>query len=624
MERLARRFNASIRTVRSHIHQANSALEGVARITFSRTGNGYRLDVTDPQALTAWVDRSHALAGASDRSASEERALSLAMDLLQRSDWVTIANLADMLYVSPQSVSGDLKAVSSLVERFGLEVVRRPRYGVRIDGPEMPRRLCLASLISKKLLSNGVPSWDAGQDRVVQQVAACVNDALQDADITIGYGALQNLVVHVSVAIERIRSDCYVPLDEERLAALRGAKEFPVAQRIAQKVGRALNVEMPETEVAYIAIHLAGKKTLDKLVEAGSSDDAGGAPAISDEVWTAVGDILDRVWESSHLDFRSDLELRMNLARHLAPLSVRLRYGLRMENPLLADIKTRYPLAYSIAADAAGVLAEHYDAEPSEDEIGYLALAFALALERQRTGASKKNVLMVCGSGMGTARMLEYRFKQAFSGYIDTIRTCDAHDAARQDFSTIDYVFTTVPLEQELPVPVCQINFFFEDTDAGDIRRILNGRPAARNFLAHFSPDLFLPHLDVASRRETIGLLCERMARRVPVDEGFLGSVLAREEAAATSFGNGVAMPHPLRAMSDATHVCVGLLDKPVAWGDMHQVQAVFLFSYARSGGRALDDFFSTCADIFMDADAMRRLIQDQSWETLVSIIQGR
>ena len=31
VERLARRFNASIRTVRSHIHQANSALEGVAQ-----------------------------------------------------------------------------------------------------------------------------------------------------------------------------------------------------------------------------------------------------------------------------------------------------------------------------------------------------------------------------------------------------------------------------------------------------------------------------------------------------------------------------------------------------------------------------------------------------------------
>ena len=82
-------------------------------------------------------------------------------------------------------------------------------------------------------------------------------------------------------------------------------------------------------------------------------------------------------------DFSSDLELRMNLARHIGPLGYRLEYHMHMDNPMLPDIKTRFPLAYSMAAGTSQVLERHFGSQPSDEELGYIAMAFALALEQQ-------------------------------------------------------------------------------------------------------------------------------------------------------------------------------------------------------------------------------------------------
>jgi lichenan operon transcriptional antiterminator len=70
-------------------------------------------------------------------------------------------------------------------------------------------------------------------------------------------------------------------------------------------------------------------------------------------VWDIVSKMLDMVWTRFHYDFRGDLELRMNLARHIVPLTVRLQYHLQIKNPLLTDIKHRFQLAYSMAVHCA-------------------------------------------------------------------------------------------------------------------------------------------------------------------------------------------------------------------------------------------------------------------------------
>lgn len=634
VDELSRVFHASVRTVRAHVHEANEALAGMATVAFSRVSRGYRLNVEDATAFEAWLSRNAGLAARANRSASEERVTYLLNDLLSRADWVTIGDLSSILYVSSQSISADLKQVENVLGRFGLNLVKRPRYGVRVEGSEMARRLCLASVVSRTLVDNGAiaDNDDVELSQTVESIGATIGDIVRSANFTISATAFQNLVIHVVVALSRIREHALVPMSEEHLASLRGADEYPLAVRIAKAIGVQTGVEMPETEVAYIAIHLAGKKTLAAFASAGSNaaaENAAGADIDSDqgdaesavipeEIWNLVNAMLERVWESFRFDFRDDLELHMNLARHLVPLATRLEYHLRIENPLLSDIKTRFPLAYSMGVEASSVVAERYAATMSEDEMGYIALAFALALDRQKTAAPKKNVLVVCASGVGTTRLLKQSVMRQFGDRIGTLSVCDAFHVADQDFSSIDYVFTTVPIEEPVPVPVQRINVFLDEGDVQSINALFERSAKAGDLLRRlFDPQLFVAHLATTGREAALRELSARTIELAGVDPQLTDLVLQRERTAPTAFGNSIALPHPIRPIAAATRVCVGLLDEPIDWGGK-QVQMVMLVAFGTEDHEALDFFFSGAAALLSDEPAVARILRERTFDSFI------
>ena len=315
----------------------------------------------------------------------------------------------------------------------------------------------------------------------------------------------------------------------------------------------------------------------------------------------------------------------MNLARHIAPLTVRLRYHMKLKNPLLSDIKERYPLAYSMAADAATVLVDQYRTPLSDDELGYIALAFALAIERLKTEAPKKNILMVCASGAGSARLLEYRCRQEFGRYVNTVTTCDVLHLDRVDFSKIDYVFTTVPISQKLPVPVREVKYFLDDAqEVEGVRELLRGEPAPGGIACFFDERLFFPHVKGRSKRVVLDFLLDQVVSLKAVSPAYRELVWKREALVATSFGNLVAIPHPLQAASSESFVCVGLLDEPLRWDEYgHEVQAVFLVSFAPAEGKAQHDFLELFSQFLVSKEAVSALLEKRTLSALIDLLGG-
>ena len=635
---VAEHLDVSVRTVRTYVNQTNSAMEGFARIELSRK-NGYHLEIQDMARYEAWTADAREKKQALPQT-PQARVSYLLNDLLMRTDWITLDDLREVLFVSRSTISNDLKRVQSVLESFGLALEMRPHYGIRVSGSEMARRLCLANIIMDAFNGAAETESDPGitistllsdygrrsevgiHNPTLDTISNCVESVAVAENFQINAVAYQNLLIHIAVALVRIQEDCYVPMETERLERMKGQREYQVAEKIAAAIDREMNVQLPEEEIAYIAIHLAGKRT---MLGAGASEDEG--LVISDGVWRVVSEMLDCVWNAFRFDFRNDLELRMNLARHIVPLAVRLRYHMNLKNPLLADIKTRYALAYSMAIDASTVLTRAYDADLSEDEMGYIALAFALALERQKTEAPKKNILVVCASGAGSARLLEYRCRREFADYVDKVMTCDVLGLETFDFSKVDYVFTTVPIHRKLPVPVREVTYFLGDEDVVEMRELLGARGHGP-VPSYFKPSLFFPHMTQASKQDALDFLLDQVCASEPVARNFRELVWKREAMISTSFGNNVAIPHPLEAASSVTFICVGLLDHPVAWDTNGQeVQAVFLLGFAAEQDGSLHQFMDTFASVLMDRDAIELLVKRQSWETLAEILakaQGR
>lgn len=605
---LAERFSVSDRSVRTYVRKTNEALGSCAQIE-KRRGGGYSLRVLNASAFAALRARDAHAGQDAVPTTPEARVDYLLNDLLSRADWITVDDLASILFVSRNVITSDLRQVAATLERFGLVLEKRPHYGIRVTGPEMSRRLCLANLTLDCIIgTGGSASLDV--------IARCVSESLAEEDFQINSAAYQNLLVHIAVAVERIRANCYVPMEPEHLERMRSTPEYLIARKVAAAVERELTAELPEEEIGYIAIHLAGKQT---LYTPGSDADAN--LVISDEVWNVVSRMLEMVWNAFHFDFRNDLELRMNLARHIVPLSVRLRYRMRIDNPLLSDIKQRFPVAYSMALESSCILAEEYGNALSEDEVGYIALAFALAIERQKSERPRKNILVVCASGQGSARLLEWRYRQEFGTWLDRIETCDVAHVASRDLTGIDYVFTTVPLERKLPVPVREVKYFLDDEDVNSVRRILSGEAAAAAPLAaYFDERLFLGALDAEDKDGALDALCARVAEVHDVPGDFRALVQRREELAQTCFGNLVAMPHPVTPVTTSTFVAVAVLNHSVSWNGQ-EVRAVFLVSVSSLRDQKLDAFYRGMARLLTSREAIQKLVSNPDFATLLDVI---
>lgn len=605
---LAERFSVSDRSVRTYVRKTNEALGSCAQIE-KRRGGGYSLRVLNASAFAALRARDAHVGQDAVPTTPEARVDYLLNDLLSRADWITVDDLASILFVSRNVITSDLRQVAATLERFGLVLEKRPHYGIRVTGPEMSRRLCLANLTLDCIIgTGGSASLDV--------IARCVSESLAEEDFQINSAAYQNLLVHIAVAVERIRANCYVPMEPEHLERMRSTPEYLIAKKVAAAVERELTTELPEEEIGYIAIHLAGKQT---LYTPGSDADAN--LVISDEVWNVVSRMLEMVWNAFHFDFRNDLELRMNLARHIVPLSVRLRYRMCIDNPLLSDIKQRFPVAYSMALESSCILAEEYGNALSEDEVGYIALAFALAIERQKSERPRKNILVVCASGQGSARLLEWRYRQEFGTWLDRIETCDVAHVASRDLTGIDYVFTTVPLERKLPVPVREVKYFLDDEDVNNVRRILSGEAAAAAPLAaYFDERLFLGALDAEDKDGALDALCARVAEVHDVPGDFRALVQRREELAQTCFGNLVAMPHPVTPVTTSTFVAVAVLNHSVSWNGQ-EVRAVFLVSVSSLRDQKLDAFYRGMARLLTSREAIQKLVSNPDFATLLDVI---
>lgn len=614
--KLAEEFGVSTRTIRSIVSEANEAYAGTMRVV-SHRGQSYRLEVEDAPALERLLSGDGGR-GAQLPSRPEERQAYLLADLVSRTGWITLDELCNVLYVSKRTLSNDLRVVKEALSRFGLTLESKPYHGVKVFGDEAARRICLASVATGSVVGRPVTAGAEASSiaSLVGIVASCVDASTAERSFRVDELAHHNLIVHIAIAVERIRAGQYVPMRDDQLSRIEASPEFDVARAICARIEERLSVHLPREEVAYVALHLAGKRSTFDVASSGSL-------VISDDAWNTVTRMLEHVLTMFKFDLRDDIELHMNLARHVMPLFVRLRNHMSVENPLLDDIRSRFPLAWAMAyASSKAVLVGEYGAMPSDDEVGYIALSFALSLERRKSGPGKKSILVVCATGAGTARLLEYRYRKAFGDQIASIETCDVSSVAAQDFTKIDYVFTTVPLSVDVPVPVHEVSLFPSQSDIDDMRSILDAE-ATVDLTRYFDERLFFAHLDVTEKEQALDYLCERVVEVEGITSDLRASVRDRERLAPTAFGNMVAMPHPMVAMGARDVVCVGVLDHSIEWNG-NDVSVVFMLILARDSSEEPTGLLETLSSLFVDERAIRRLVDQQRFELLMSLLQER
>lgn len=594
---LAQELGVSSRTIRSDIAQLNDELGEWGASVESTPRKGVTLVVTDRDRYSQYRP-----AFEQSEMSQDERVRQITEYLLTIDHPVLLDDLADMLFFSRSTLKRDMREVRRILSRFGLEIDNRAYQGMKVIGREEDIRACLAFL--KR--SAGVAA-NAAEGDELESLRQIVIRQVKSHHFRISDLAVENLAIHLLIAVKRISKGNRIVLDaqtEGELAEEAMGANMDVATAILEEVESVYQVNFSRSEAYNFLVRLSGKQIV-------SFDSKDANTVVSEENSRLVFAMLEHVRESYQIDLRFDLELVTTLAMHLAPLRTRMKYGMASVNPLLDDVRHGYVLAYSMATVACSVLEEELGREVPADEVAYVAMYLSVALDRHREKAEDKdNVLVVCGSGRAISEMLSYRIRDAFGKYLNVVGTTSAYDLGQYDFTGIDYVFTTVRIDTPVPVPIVEVSAFFGERDKSTVTHAL-----AQGRMSRFATALVNPELvfwkDFATKDEVISFLCDEMAARVDLPEDFEQLVREREKVGTTSFGNLVAIAHPIRAVGTKNALAMAILEHPIDWGG-EEVQLVFLLTIGKKS-RGLASFYRMMNSLVANREYVERVVASSS-----------
>ena len=292
------------------------------------------------------------------------------------------------------------------------------------------------------------------------RVETIVDDFNNELPYTIADSAYIGLIVHLTLAVERIQKGEKIEIDEEYLSTLMNTKEFGFARIIGTKLEESFNVLIPEAEIGYITMHLRGAKlrnTGDYYLE-----------ETNYPILVKTKELIRYVDNHLNADLATNESLLEGLVTHLGPATHRVRQNMNIHNPLLTKIKADYADLFQLLEEA---LKEIFPGVSIPDEeVGFLVLHFGSALEG-RFQHNEVNILAVCSSGIGTSKMLATRLKQELPE-IQTIKSASLFELQDENPESYDLIVSTIPLP-DYEGEYIKVNPFLTEEEATRIRSTL-------------------------------------------------------------------------------------------------------------------------------------------------------
>lgn len=615
-EWMAKELEVSSRTIRNDIKLMQQNSESVGFSIESIRGRGYVLTILDEMLFTSLFNQlendNDDLSG--DFGDQKNRVLYMLRRLLLEKDYIKLENFADELFVSMSTIQSDIKVVREILKPYHLELISRPHYGSKLEGDEYMKRLCFSNLLISRDQDAfyGYNPVQLIDQELFEKIKEIIIKKVNKYKIDISDISLENLATHIAIACKRIEEGFYI----EGLADIL-TDEYPfeeiVAKEIIKETENYTGLTFPNAEIDYIIVHLLGTKLLQKkgLLEFSEFD----------EVGPIVNCMLERLRTKLNWDFSNDDEFIQALTLHIRPAMNRLRYHMNIRNPLLNDIKKKYPAAFEGAVIASKCIKDYLQIEIIEHEIAYIALHIGVALERKKSKKKKKrNVLIVCASGVGSAKLLYYRLQNVFEQEIEIMDTINYYNLASYDLSTIDLIISTIPIQEDFGVPVQVVNTFLEEKDIDSIKKTISTHQnEVENYI---QPSRVYLQQDLPDKESAIRFLCDELYKQELVPKDYVNLVLEREAVSPTSFGNLVAIPHPITPVTDKTFWAVCTLERPIVWHDQQMVQFICLLNVKKGSQGDLDQMFKKLISVIENKTIVQKLIESKTEEELIETLK--
>ncbi|MFB5663656.1 BglG family transcription antiterminator [Alteribacillus sp. HJP-4] len=471
---MARDLEVSTRTIHRDLKALDSFLTSRGLAIKKSTGKGVSLTGTKENMKELSLQL---LQQSPAEYTAEERRILEICTLLESKEPIKLTALAIDLKVTAATISHDLDRLEDWLSFFELTLTRRRGSGVQLEGSETAKRRAMSSVIAENFREEDFFSMirkniDDKRDQEKGEISnrllgmveedkwSAVEEALsllsEELPYSFADSAYIGLVVHLTLAVERIEQGQNIDMNPEFLNSLEMTKEFTLAGKITSRLEQVFQIIIPKAETGYITMHLRGAKLRQ---DQEFILDTNNLPAA-----VYAKKLMRYIQEETGVFLTGEGSLYEGLVSHLEPTLYRLQENMKIHNPLLQEIKRDYPDLFKIVEKAAGKA--FGEIMIPEAEIGFLALHFGAALERSRQQQTIK-ALVVCSSGIGSSKMLLTRIEREIPELAE-LKNISMMEIEEERSKGFDLIISTLPLSGNEPHIV--VNPFLSEDDIENIR----------------------------------------------------------------------------------------------------------------------------------------------------------
>lgn len=398
----------------------------------------------------------------------EERKIFILSSLLTDVEAKKSSYFTKILKISDGTFNNDLNEIGEWLSYSDIKLVRKPGIGLFLKGNEKSFRQAQIKLIHQfyndkeildmvKNIGNNIrPSSTiqiSSKNRllnlidksIIKSVEDILANTIKSLNMNISDSAYIGLIVHISLAIQRLKNGETITIKKEVLDELRCFEQFLIAKKIVNNIESEFNIDIPEDEIGYITMHLKGAKLRTSCVGKTFQID-------NVELLSITKKIIRLASEEFNISLENDDRLVYDLTNHLAPAICRINMNMDIRNPILKEIKRDYADIYlktkNIIKPIEDILTNN---KLPESEIGYLTMHFESAIQRNLMNYTGINVMLSCPTGIGTSRFVSTKIKEKFpnlqiKGNISSIKL----DKKYLKENNIDLIISTVKLDPDI------------------------------------------------------------------------------------------------------------------------------------------------------------------------------
>lgn len=612
---IASTINVSERTIRTDISNLNDYLiDKNAKIKLIRQ-KGYILDCEDEKKIIDWWGNFNKTEGYSLLGSLKERQNYLFALLLNEQKYYSVYELMEHLCISKNTLYMYLKNIRKTLSNYNLKLINNTNTGFKVIGTEYDKRKAILDLF----LINDLQSYLVGFTDLEKLFLTNIDlDLLNTLESKYLYSLQlldsdfyhKNIISTIALAIARVKEGLTINEISIEVPKLM-EHALDAIYLFLKEIENSFSITLPINEINYFILTLS--INVPRLIKNPKNH-----PSESSII---VDELLTSIYETSNLNWTKDKILFEDLVNHIENFIKISSIDKERKNPILSTIINSFPFAYSLSLTHLGVIGKKYNIFFSEDEVGYIALHIAGAIERHKAKTQQLNVIIVCGGGFAMSKIIESKINKKFPNKFNIKKTYSYAEFQLSNISDIDLTITTLPFTQE-NTPTIYIDMSNIDKAIDDLKYYLTDDQINNNVMQLFNPENFYYFdTDKLSKKDLLVKMAVDLEKQNIVSADFVSSVLERESLQTTLINDVIAIPHSMTMIANRSRVSVAIFPNGIQWEKDKKCNFIFLLAISKTDNEITDNLYDLILNLIDDKAMTKQLLKAYTFHEFKNLL---